>query len=54
VVKRAGLSPAAVLEHLRHLRQDFELEMAPERADSVTARATGWPELGHSSAQVST
>jgi DNA (cytosine-5)-methyltransferase 1 len=27
----AGLSPAAVLEHLRHLRQDFELEMAPER-----------------------
>ena len=26
----AGLSPAAVLEHLRHLGQDFELEMAPE------------------------
>jgi DNA (cytosine-5)-methyltransferase 1 len=24
----AGLSPAAVLEHLRHLGQDFELEMA--------------------------
>jgi len=26
----AGLSPAAVLEHLRHLGQDFELETAPE------------------------
>jgi DNA (cytosine-5)-methyltransferase 1 len=26
----ARLSPAAVLEHLRHLSQDFELEMAPE------------------------
>ena len=26
----AGLSPAVVLEHLRHLSQDFELEMAPE------------------------
>ena len=26
----AGLSPAAVLEHLRHLSQDFELETAPE------------------------
>jgi DNA (cytosine-5)-methyltransferase 1 len=27
----AGLSPAAVLEHLRHLGQDFELEMAQGR-----------------------
>jgi len=27
----ARLSPAAVLEHLRHLSGDFELEMAPER-----------------------
>ena len=25
---RAGLSPAAVAEHLRHLSQDFELETA--------------------------
>ena len=26
----ARLSPAAVVEHLRHLSGDFELEMAPE------------------------
>jgi DNA (cytosine-5)-methyltransferase 1 len=31
IAGQAGVSPAAVLEHLRHLRQDFELEMAEGR-----------------------
>ena len=31
----AGLSPAAVLEHLRHLGQDFELETAPEMSPEM-------------------
>ena len=36
----AGLSPAAVLEHLRHLGQDFELETAPEMSPEMG------PEMG--------
>ena len=36
----AGLSPAAVLEHLRHHGQDFELETAPEMSPEMG------PEMG--------
>ena len=31
----AGLSPAAVLERLRHLSVDFDLEMGPEMAGTA-------------------
>jgi DNA (cytosine-5)-methyltransferase 1 len=36
----AGLSPAAVLQHLRHLSGDFELEMTPEIGPGIG------PEIG--------
>jgi DNA (cytosine-5)-methyltransferase 1 len=38
----AGLSPAAVLERLRHLSVDFDLEMAPEIGPEI-GRAHGGP-----------
>jgi DNA (cytosine-5)-methyltransferase 1 len=37
----AGLSPAAVLEHLRHLGQDFELETAPGMGPEMSAVRDG-------------